>query len=339
MATDRPVSAPALPPTVLPWHRTQWQSLLRRKGNLPHALLFSGPTGLGKTHFAEQLAAALLCIQPLPDGHACGVCPRCRLLKAGAHADYLRITLEDSAFIKIDQVRAASTFLTHTSQFGGYKIVCLVPADRLNLAAANSLLKTLEEPPNNSLLLLITAQPFKLPATVRSRCQRILFHPPPPSEAIAWLQSQGDHDDWWPLLQLAQGIPLNALAYRDSDRLERRTRLFTSYCALYRDRDPLQTAALWTQGDVLENLSWLISWQMDLVRLSLARKPPIRNPDLAKPLRELATQSSPAQWMKRLQATEYLYRTCTTTAVNIGLLLETLFADIDLTELDDGVTN
>ncbi|MFO7642692.1 MAG: DNA polymerase III subunit delta', partial [Candidatus Competibacteraceae bacterium] len=162
----------------LPWHEPLWRQFQqsRAAGRLPHALLLAGPAGLGKLAFAKRLARALLCETPDVEGDACGRCRSCRLFQAGSHPDYrMEQPVEEGKAIRIDPIRELCGFLGFTAQYGGYKIALLEPADRLNLNAANSLLKTLEEPPGDCLLLLVTAHPARLPATVRSRCQKVSF--------------------------------------------------------------------------------------------------------------------------------------------------------------------
>jgi DNA polymerase III subunit delta' len=163
-----------------PWLTNQWRSLVARlkQNNLPHALLLTGPQGMGKRDFAENFAKLVLCQQAMLDtGNVCGHCRACQLLQAGTHPDLLSITtLEESKMIKIDQIRELSEVLAQSAQKGGYKVVIVQDAEKMNNASANALLKTLEEPGAKTLLMLITAYPALLLATVRSRCQRIYFH-------------------------------------------------------------------------------------------------------------------------------------------------------------------
>src|SRR3569832_2564259 len=163
---------------LLPWHEETWARLLaaRRAGRLPHALLLTGPQGMGKQRFAENWMAGLLCEAPDAEGCACGVCRRCQLLAAGNHPDYRQLTPpEEGKVIGVDQVRELIQYIALTPQYGANKIATIHTADKLNINAANTLLKTLEEPPPLSLFVLVTAQPSRLPVTVISRCQRIHF--------------------------------------------------------------------------------------------------------------------------------------------------------------------
>lgn len=316
---------------LLPWQQPQWELLLRSRaaGRLPHALLCTGPTGLGKRVFAERFTQALLCANPSPAGAPCGLCRDCRLFAAGSHPDYAVVEPADEGkAIPVDAIRKLRDFLGHTSQFGGYKVALLIPAERMNINAANSLLKTLEEPPEHSLLLLVSAAPSKLPATVRSRCQLLGFHTPPLEEARAWVTSKIEDVDPQLLLSLASGAPLAALEYVAVEQLERRQQLFRTYCQVITGKaDPVQAAQDWLRGDMAGNLRWLIEWHMDMIRLKLTETPPrLFNPDLQTALRRLA-ESLPLSFLfGRLDAAVKLYE-LRLTQVNVQLMIEAFLSD------------
>jgi DNA polymerase III subunit delta' len=279
--------------TLLPWHKPHWDSLLARhqSGALPHALLLCGPRGLGKQIFAETLAQALLCDNPQSDGQPCRQCRACALFRSGAHPDYRRVGPEDdSKVIKIDQIRALCAALAMTSQYGGYQITQIAPADTLNRNAANSLLKTLEEPTPETLLFLVTDRPAGLPATILSRCQRVLFHNPPTAQARAWLQGQlPSRQDIDVLLALAEGAPLRAMALAQGDALQRRRALFTELAQVARAAaDPVAVAAGWLKADLKETLDWLRTAVMDMIRLKAAGPARLVNRDLGQELQRLA---------------------------------------------------
>lgn len=166
-------------------------------GRLAHGLLFCGPARIGKRAVAERLAQRALCTGR-GGGEPCGECRGCRLFAAGTHPDYRVVSFVHNkegtrlrTEIVIEQVREVSDKLALTPQYGGAQVVLVDPADAVNHAACNALLKTLEEPQPGRYLWLLSADPARLPATIRSRCQRLEFRLPPREEALAWLQRRG----------------------------------------------------------------------------------------------------------------------------------------------------
>ena len=229
----------------------------------------------------------------------------------------------------IDQVRELCAFLGYTAQYGGYKIALLEPADRLNGNAANSLLKTLEEPLGACLLLLVTAWPARLPATVRSRCQRLSFGIPSPTLAVPWLAARvKEGPDPQTLLDWAGGAPLAALTYADEGHWRRRRELAEGYEQVSVARaDPILAAESWMKEGLADNLRWLIGWHSDLIRLKMNPEPPrLNNADLGDMLRRWADRYPSRVLFERLDAAIQLYTLCTTTQANAQLLLEAFLA-------------
>ena len=176
-----------------PWLQPQWQALGERhaRDRIGHAYLLSGREGLGKSAFAEAVAQTLLCEAPGSTFSPCCGCRSCLLYQAGNHPDVkLLAPEEDRKSIVIDQVRALIEFFTLKSHYGRRKIGIVDPADSMHHAAANALLKILEEPPAEALLLLVAHRPALLPATVLSRCQRLHFAQPPWPDRLAWVSAQ-----------------------------------------------------------------------------------------------------------------------------------------------------
>jgi len=260
--------------TIFPWQAEQWQQLVSRKqrGQLPHAILLSGAEGLGKHQFAEQFAESMLCHNNGVNGEACGECRGCLLVKAGSHPDIKRIEPEEAGkAIKIDQIRALTSFTVLNAQFDhGYKVILIGPAENMNRAAANSLLKTLEEPTKNTIIILLTSAPQRLLATILSRCQRINFIAPSYTIATEWLerQSVSKARQW---LEIADGAPLAALNMARTDEsieTQYETGLLTLGALQAREKDPLSIAADWQKKGGLRAVKWLTNWVMDIIRLS-----------------------------------------------------------------------
>ncbi|HKJ94302.1 MAG TPA: DNA polymerase III subunit delta' [Gammaproteobacteria bacterium] len=232
----------------LPWHRPAAQRLADQLAadRVPHALLLPGPEGTGKTLFGESLARLLLCRSPQAGLIPCGSCRDCRLVTGAVHPDLVRVLPEnpDRPVIKVDQVRRLTEFLSLSSQYGGRRIALVDPADALNTNAANSLLKTLEEPPAAVTIILITSRPGALPATIRSRCQIVRLPPATRAQASEWLAGHAPQAQ--PLLGLANGAPLTAVRLAEEDVETLRLALIEDLVAAAGGRlGPPEAAAHW----------------------------------------------------------------------------------------------
>lgn len=261
---------------IYPWQNQQWQQIRqqRQQNRLAHALLFQGPAGTGKKQFAYELAQALLCEQPDDTGSACGHCNACTLMTAGTHPD-LRLlkptppptstSANPVLTIKIDALRDMYKALAETSQYGGYRVAIIEDADRMPVQAANSLLKTLEEPGRDTLLVLVSSRPHQLPVTIRSRCQSIQFQVPTTATAIEWLSETGI-DDAHTALRLAHGAPLLAKDYIEI-HAEQRELLVKALNAGSKGEAAIQYAQKLAQMPRECLLTWLLDWVGDLGRL------------------------------------------------------------------------
>ncbi|MES9988469.1 MAG: DNA polymerase III subunit delta' [Candidatus Thiodiazotropha endolucinida] len=257
----------------LPWHDEQWHFLQQavELHRLPHALFLSGPPGLGKEQFVLSFAQSVLCVDRDRDGVACGACRQCQLLYSGNHPDFQWLKPDEeskSGEITIEAIRSLTANASLTSHAGGNKVIAIQPAHRMNKAAANSLLKTLEEPTPGSVILLLTDQPGRLLATIRSRCQKIYFKPPHRTQAIEWLSDKVTQEDPRLLLTLANGAPLKALQLDNSELLNARKEMAKGFLQLLGGkRDPVSLAHGWGAFDRVLLLEWLTGWVIDLIRL------------------------------------------------------------------------
>jgi DNA polymerase-3 subunit delta' len=267
--------------TVYPWQQAAWAQLQLLRVRMPHAMLFHGAAGTGKSDFIEAYAQALLCENGRPDGHACGTCVSCGWFSQGNHPDYRRVrpeALEDeppegdegadadagkkakstkapSKEIKIEQIRNLADFMNISTHRQGLRVVVLYPAEALNTPASNALLKTLEEPPPGTVFLLASNSLDRLLPTILSRCRKFALPMPDNAAALAWLNAQGlaDADSW---LREQGGSPLAALAQSETGNREEMDALLQMLA------HPSIDAALKTADKLSKTpLSSLVSWQ------------------------------------------------------------------------------
>jgi DNA polymerase-3 subunit delta' len=208
---------------IYPWLSEQWAFFIRRleSDRLAHALLIEGPAGNGKLAFACAMVSRLLCLEE--QALACGTCRSCKLLVGGAHPDCFDLQPEeDSQVIKVDQVRELIRKLDLTTSISTRKVALIHPAESMNGAAANALLKSLEEPYGDTVLILVSNNPGRLPVTIRSRCQSISVSQPDKQLVSDWLEERSGKSraETVAALRAAGGSPLRAAQYLDSPELD-----------------------------------------------------------------------------------------------------------------------
>lgn len=266
--------------SVFPWLEPAWEALRQRRHALPHALLICGPSGLGKTRLARTFAQALLCERPAPGGFPCGTCPACGWFDLGNHPDFRVVEPEalsapavaegepaaksgaaPSRQIKVDQIRELQGFLAVGTHRGRVRIILVRPAEAMNAATANALLKSLEEPPPGTLFLLVSSAPDRLLPTVRSRCQRIAVAAAAPEAALPWLVEQGLRDPE-SRLRFAGRAPLAAVE-EDGEPAAAREALLAALARPGADALELADACQSAAPDAV--VGWLQKWTYDLV--------------------------------------------------------------------------
>lgn len=278
----------------LPWHRQQFERVIADR-HFHHGSLVSGLSGIGKREFSVALARRLLCLSD--DPLDCGGCQSCQLFNAGTHPDlhvvcseketlHGRIPLlgeysnryqdiaarerktNPSQLIPVDQVRLLIQRFVQSPHISASRVAIIVPADRMNVNAANALLKLLEEPPENSFLLLLTAQPGNLPATVRSRCVDLHLESPGDEEAMQWLANNAPETVTpQQLQQLAINRPLDTLTGLQSGDIEQAQNNLTALVQMLQGRNqPVSLAAILAKQDIAPLLEWLQTIASDLIR-------------------------------------------------------------------------
>ena len=278
---------------IYPWQREDWERLQGLRKRLPHAILLHGLEGIGKVRFAEQFAQSVLCESPITDGIACGTCDACGWFLQYGHPDYRRVRpevldLDDgedaaeaeegttkksassktpSKEIRIEQVRSLAGFMNVSTHRSGLRVVLLYPAEALNSASANALLKTLEEPPPETLFILVSHRPDRLLPTILSRCRQFPLSLPSPEEALAWLNAQGVSDAGQ-RLALQGGAPLAAQAAADDESASDRE-LLLNLLAKPDASTALSVAERLQKTPVSLLVAWQQRWLYDLFSLKL----------------------------------------------------------------------
>ncbi|MEO3989018.1 DNA polymerase III subunit delta' [Pseudocitrobacter cyperus] len=253
-----------------PWLRPAFEQLVTsyQAGRGHHALLVQAREGMGDASLVYALTRYLMCQQP--DGHkSCGKCHSCQLMQAGTHPDYYAILPEKGkSTLGIDAVREVSEKLYEHARLGGAKVVWIPDAAQLTEAAANALLKTLEEPPKNTWFFLACQEPARLLATLRSRCR--LFHLAPPSEqyGLAWLEREVtmSQNELLAALRLSASAPAAAQALLQEESWASRAKLCQALSATLSNGDWLSLLPILNHEMVARRLHWLVSLVLDAIR-------------------------------------------------------------------------
>ncbi len=309
MTDDTAIAEPsAIWPALLPWQTRGALEALAARASWPHALLLEGQRGIGKRTLALNFARALLCESPDSGGGACGDCASCGYIVAGQHPDFQLVEpveFDDEGQAKaldaipVDRIRALIAWSLLTAHRGRAKVAVIVPAESMNAAAANALLKTLEEPRPDTYLILVAHFAGRMPATLRSRCRRFPAPRVERSSALAWLGAQGVAEaDAACVLAQAAGAPFVALALADPAWQQERA-LWLRAFARPRGLSPVTLAARvevagkdGRRERLALGLDWLLAWTADLGRVA-AGGAPVRNPDFAPALAALAPAVAP----------------------------------------------
>ncbi|MDW8847517.1 DNA polymerase III subunit delta' [Erwinia sp. MMLR14_017] len=290
-----------------PWLNQPYRQIIsqHQAGRGHHALLLHSLTGMGEASLVWGISRWLMCQRR--DGlKSCGACHACQLMQANTHPDWYRLEAEKGkSALGIDAVRSVTEKLYHHAQQGGAKVVWIPDAAQLTEAAANALLKTLEEPPKNTWFLLNSQQPAQLLATLRSRC--FTFHLAPPDEApgLQWLLKQRpiSEQDALTALRLSGGAPAAALDLLSEKRWAAREALCQALPEALRG-DMLSLLPVLNHDDAVQRTGWLCSLLVDALKWQQGGGQFIANVDRQALIAELAMQlpasaldESVRQWM------------------------------------------
>lgn len=270
---------------LYPWQNESWQALQGLRSRLPHAVLLKGAQGIGKLDLAMNFARSLLCKEPLADGMACQKCDSCHWFEQESHPDF-RLVQPDSLTaiddgeerlggkkpsreISVDQIRDLSSFANFSAHCGGHRVIVICPAEAMNNNAANSLLKTLEEPTDKLLFLLVAHKPQQLLPTILSRTLSLVVNTPTREAGTAWLAQQGVKNPEHALAQTGFA-PLQALNWAESgEGAEERNILLSAICQPSK-LDPLALAESLQRSAPVHVIHCLQQWCHDLSSIQLA---------------------------------------------------------------------
>lgn len=287
---------------LYPWLEQSYRSIISslNSGRLPHALLIEGGAGLGKLGLAKLLAGRLLCERSEPEVVLpCGTCKQCLLFDANSHLDFRLVEPEDAGkAIKVDHVRALVDFVMQSSSQGGYKVAIIAPAEAMNINSANAILKTLEEPTPNTMIILVTHEPGRIMPTIRSRCQSVVIPKPSASDSMAWLAatSSNSQAQLETMLAMANGSPLLALSYIEESADELLQAALEQLAAvLKRQQTVSEIAEIWSDEHAATRLTWLCLWAQDLVMRAMFGQGRYPLPESAEKMFDYVVEKSERQ--------------------------------------------
>lgn len=269
------------------WHLKTWDKFANAcaRDHLPHAMLLSGANGVGKLVFAERMVKSLLCINPSGENRqACNNCQGCKTYESGANPDFMKIQLlEGKQQIGIDQIRRLSDFLVFSRSFDAYRVVLINPVEKMNQNAANSLLKSLEEPADNTVIILTATHLSNIIPTIISRSQLLSIPLPTKGQALDWIKPQiPDAKIAEELLELSAGSPLLAIKI-DAETLKSKDDFAKDILNILNENSSVtDIAKKWEKYEQSILLDWQLSWVQDILKEKLAPNRAIKHVDSAK---------------------------------------------------------
>ncbi|MCY4148674.1 MAG: hypothetical protein OXF73_04875 [Gammaproteobacteria bacterium] len=346
-------------PEMLSWQQANWESFTASLENLHHGQIVTAPAGHGLREFCLAMAQYVLCSDIDPQRNTwCGECQNCRLFSAGTHPDFHVVCNEVESVqgrigtigqysyryqdesvrekksqlrkvIPIDHIRALIENFMQRPHIARRKVGLILPADRLNINAANALLKLLEEPPEDSLLILLSSEPSRLPPTVLSRCVRIHLPAPSHEQARTWLEGQTASEDIDLALELTDGAPFRAREICETGLLQTQKDLLKRLVGVCRrTASPYQVSSSLNKLDFEEVIKWLQGFVMDMIRWKTAGKIPWWH---ASAEQDLMPERFSGEKLFQVYDRLCGYRRIARGSLNEELALDTLFLSIQQT--------
>ncbi|WP_424404932.1 DNA polymerase III subunit delta' [Pasteurella sp. PK-2025] len=292
--------------TLYPWLQPYYQQSVHafQQGHGHHALLFKAEQGLGAEQLLQALGHWLIC-QQVKGLQPCGQCHHCLLAKAQHHPDIYTLAPIDNKDIGVDQVREVNEKINQHAQQGGNKLIYVLGVERLTEAAANAMLKTLEEPRPNTYFLLLADVASPIMPTIYSRCQATLICIPHADQAIAWLQSNEipphEMSDIQTALRISYGRPLDALTVLTEGLLAKRREFLRQFWLFYRKCSPLELLPFFEKTLIFHQLDWLLAFLADALKAKLQIRENWICQDLAAGIEQFSAQQSTQGLLHALQ--------------------------------------
>ncbi len=243
---------------IYPWQIPLWQQFVNLKQcqRLPQAMLLTGVHGLGKNIFAHRIVSSILCLAPKGGEEPCGQCHSCQIFIAGNHPDHLEVMpKKPDKQIKIEQIRQIINKQQLTPAVSPHKTIIISMDYCINVNANNSILKLLEEPHKNTLIILVTSTLDRIPITIKSRCQNMHMATPSSNHAIDWITKYSNHKRdviTERILQLSQGAPLIAIDMLKHQGAEYYQQIEKDFSDILSGRvNPIAMAASWQKFDIM----------------------------------------------------------------------------------------
>lgn len=275
-----------------PWLSPYYQKITNAflNGFEHHALLFKADEGLGGEALIEEVAGFLLCQN---EQRPCGSCQHCQLFQARSHSDFYVLASIEGKDIGVDQVRELTEKLNQHAQLGGNKVVWVQGAERMTEAASNALLKTLEEPCENTYFLLQTGISSPLLPTIYSRCQVWKIRTPSTEDVLPWLKSSAPQiEKIFPALRMNAGRPLATKTFLEENLLEKRTAFLRQFWLFYSKRSPLALFPHFEKDLLFQQIDWIEAFLMDALKCQLGITSGWICQDIYRGVEKLASQLS-----------------------------------------------